>query len=170
MSISNVIRALAVAASSFMISLSAQALPTDRDQPIYISADHARIDETKGTTDYTGNVEMTQGSMVINAARVDLYREKNEVSRVVATGSLAKFSQQPSADQPVTDAYGETLEYKISEQTVTITGKARVEQNQDTFSGERIVYQMDKAVVNAYSGKGTKGQRVQMVIQPKASQ
>lgn len=170
MSISNVFRALTITACGLLFSLSAQALPTDRNQPIHISADHARIDEAKGTTVYTGNVQMTQGSMVINAARVDLYREKNEVSRVVATGSLAKFSQQPSIDQPVTDAYGETLEYKISEQTVTITGKARVEQNKDTFSGERIVYQMDKAVVNAYSGKGNNGQRVQMVIQPKASQ
>ncbi|MGY8869999.1 MAG: lipopolysaccharide transport periplasmic protein LptA [Pseudomonadales bacterium] len=145
------------------------ALPNDREQPIHISADSARIDDNTGTTTYKGNVLMTQGSMEIRAAKVDLYRKKDDVSLIIATGSPANFRQKPSASQPVTNAFGEKLEYKIAEQTVTITGQARVEQDRDTFSGERIVYQMKKAIVNAYSGSGSSGQRVQMIIQPKAN-
>lgn len=146
------------------------ALPTDSQQPIHISADSAQMDDNTGTTSYKGNVLMTQGSMEIRAAKIDLYRINDDVSRIIATGSLANFRQQPSLEQAVTDAYGEKLDYQITNQTVTITGKARVEQEGDTFSGERIVYQMNKAIVNAYSGEGSSGQRVQMVIQPKAKQ
>lgn len=146
------------------------ALPTDRQQPIHISADSAQIDDNTGTTTYKGNVLMTQGSLEIRAANVSLYRINDEVSQIIATGSPANFRQQPSSDQPITDAFGEKLDYQITNQTVTISGKARVEQAGDTFSGERIVYQMDKAIVNAYSGKGSSGQRVQMVIQPKGKQ
>lgn len=146
------------------------ALPTDRQQPIHISADSAQIDDNTGTTTYKGNVLMKQGTLEIRAANVDLYRINDEVSQIIATGSPANFRQQPSLDQAMTDAFGEKLDYQITDQTVTITGKARVEQAGDTFSGERIVYQMDKAIVNAYSGKGSSGQRVQMIIQPKAKQ
>lgn len=146
------------------------ALPTDSQQPIHISADSAQIDDNTGTTTYEGNVIMTQGSMEIRAAKVDLFRTNNEVSHITAIGSPANFRQQPSIEQPITDAYGQTLNYKITDQTVTITGQARVEQAGDTFSGERIIYQMNKAIVNAYSGRGSSGQRVQMVIQPKAKQ
>ncbi len=146
------------------------ALPTDRQQPIHISADSAQIDDNTGTTTYKGNVLITQGSLEIRAANVDLHRVNDDVSQIIATGSPANFRQQPSAGQAITDAYGEKLDYQITDQTVTITGKARVEQAGDTFSGERIVYQMNKAIVNAYSGNGSSGQRVQMIIQPKAKQ
>jgi lipopolysaccharide export system protein LptA len=144
------------------------ALPSDSSQPIHISADSAHMDENTGTTTYNGNVLMTQGTLEIRAAKVDLYRTNDDISHIIATGNLANFRQQPAADKPITDAFGQKLEYRIADKTVTITGQARVEQARDTFSGERIVYQMDKAIVNAYSGTGASGERVQMVIQPKA--
>lgn len=142
------------------------ALPTDRDQPIHISADSAQMNEQSGTTIYTGNVVMKQGSMEIHAALVELFRKDGDVSRIVATGKPANFRQQPTHDKPITDAFGNSMVYEIAKQTVTIKGQARVEQARDNFTGERIVYQMDKAVVNAYGGSG----KVQMVIQPKGKQ
>ena len=44
-------------------------LPSDREQPIHISADKALRDEKKGITVYQGNVEMNQGSLRIEAVR-----------------------------------------------------------------------------------------------------
>lgn len=146
------------------------ALPQDKSQPIHIQADHAEIDEKKGTITYTGKVRMTQGSMQINASQVQLFRNQKQVTRIIATGKPANFRQQPQDDQPVTDAFGKKLDYSIAKQTVTITGDARVQQNADSFSSERIVYHMDEAIVNAYSGENGTGQRVKMVIQPKADQ
>jgi len=144
------------------------ALPDDRKKPIHIAANSAQIDENSGITTYTGNVLITQGTMKIKAAKVNLYQKNNDVNRIVATGSPASFSQQASANQAITDAFGQRLEYQVDQQTITITGNARVEQDKNQFSGERIVYQMEKSLVNAYSGEGNSGQRVQMIIQPKA--
>lgn len=145
----------------------AQALPEDSQQPIHVSADRASMNERTGVTVYTGNVEIVQGTMVIRGARVELHRNDAGVQRIISTGSPAQFQQQPSADQPLTKAYGERMDYRVGKQEVTITESARVDQGRDTFTGERIVYNMDKAVVNAFGSDSDSGQRVQMVIQPK---
>ncbi|GGB83603.1 lipopolysaccharide export system protein LptA [Marinobacterium zhoushanense] len=145
------------------------ALPEDRSEPINISADSASINEKTGVTVYSGRVEISQGSMKIRGDRIELYRSGDgDVDRIVAIGKPAQFEQQPKADEPVTHAYGLRMEYRISAQTVTINEQAKVEQGQDTFTGERIVYNMDKAIVDAY-GSEDGDQRVKMVIQPKSS-
>ena len=125
------------------------ALPSDKHQPIHISADAAQINEKTGTTTYTGNVLMKQGSMEIKAARIDLYREKDNVSRIVANGTPANFRQQAAEEKPVTDAFGEKLDYLIAKQTITITGNAKVQQEGDQFTGSKLVYKMDKANINS---------------------
>jgi lipopolysaccharide export system protein LptA len=43
------------------------ALSSDREQPINLEADAADIDDLKGISIYTGNVVLTQGSMVIKS-------------------------------------------------------------------------------------------------------
>jgi lipopolysaccharide export system protein LptA len=55
------------------------------------------------------------------------------------------------------------MDYSIIKQTVTITGNARVEQLSDKFTGEKVTYHMEKAIVEAMGGK----QQVKMIIQPK---
>lgn len=162
------LRGAAICGLTALLSTTAQALPEDASQPIHISADSASINDNTGVTVYTGQVEIVQGSMKLRGDRVELYRSaEGEVSRIVSTGSPAQFEQQPKAGQPVTQAYGNRMEYQIPSQEITISEQARIEQGQDTFSGERIVYNMSKAIVDAFSGESS-GQRVQMVIQPKS--
>ncbi|KEA63261.1 LptA, protein essential for LPS transport across the periplasm [Marinobacterium lacunae] len=151
------------------VAESTLALPEDRSQPIHISANSASINEKTGVTVYSGQVEISQGSMKIRGDRVELYRSADgDVNRIVSIGKPAEFEQQPKASDPVTHAYGLRMEYKINSQQVTISEQAKVEQGQDTFTGERIVYNMDKAIVDAYSSESG-DQRVKMVIQPKSS-
>lgn len=149
------------------LSSLAQALPEDRQKPIHISADQASMNERTGVTVYTGNVEIVQGTMIIRGARVELHRNDSGVQRIISTGKPAHFQQKPSHDQPLTKAYGERMDYRINRQEVTITESARVDQGGDSFTGERIVYNMEKAIVNAFGSDNQSGQRVQMVIQPK---
>jgi len=159
----------AVALSALLASTSSLALPEDRTKPVHISADSARIDENTGITHYEGSVEIRQGTLQINAESVDLYRSNGGIDRLVAKGrkTAAHFRQKPAADQPWTDAWGNTLEYDVSKQNLTISGNGKVQQGKDRFSGERIIYNIDRSIVNAFGGKEGKG-RVQMVIQPKA--
>lgn len=162
-------RLLQAAICTLTLSLAEQALalPEDASQPIHISADSASINDNTGVTVYTGDVHIQQGTMQIRGDRVELYRnDAGEVDRIVSVGKPAEFEQQPQAEDPITYAYGLHMEYLVNAQQVTITEQARVEQGQDTFTGERIVYNMERAVVDAFSSES--GQtRVQMVIQPK---
>ncbi len=152
---------------SLSMSGTSLALPSDRNQPIHVSADTATIDDNTGITTYSGNVEIAQGTLKINARSVDLHRNESGVSRILATGDV-KFQQQAAKDKPVTNAYGERMDYQVNRQEITITGQARVVQQKDTFTGQKIVYNLDKSLVNAFSGEGGQG-RVQMVIQPKGA-
>lgn len=150
-------------------SITANALPEDRDQPIYVTADTATINDNTGITTYTGNVIVKQGSLLIEAAHVDIYRVDDEMEKLIAKGKLAHFRQQPKVNDPFSDGWGLHMVYMMDDQMLTITGDAKVIQDKDTFTGKKIVYDIDRSIVNAFGrDKGDSGDgRVNMVIQPK---
>lgn len=158
---------------SLFISSFAKALPGDENQPIHIAADSASINDQTGITTYKGNVIIKQGTLLIEAAHVDMYRGDDGVDKLIAKGSPAHFRQKPKPNEPFSDAWGKNMVYKVKSRNLTITKNAKVVQGQDTFTGERIVYDLEKSIVNAFGNEkpgSTGGQgRVNMVIQPKAS-
>lgn len=151
----------------------AKALPGDENQPIHIAADSASINDLTGITTYKGNVIIKQGTLLIEAAHVDMHRGDEGVDKLIAKGSPAHFRQKPDHNQPFSDAWGKHMVYKVKSRNLTITKSAKVVQGQDTFTGERIIYDLQKSIVNAYGSEqpgSNKGKgRVNMVIQPKAS-
>lgn len=154
---------------AFTLSLSslAHALPTDQDEPIYVEADSANIDEAKGITRYTGSVIITQGSMVLKGETVDLLRGNDDtINQIISKGAPAYFEQRPQLDQEITYATGSTLDYTVSSQLLLITGDAKVTQGGDEFTGAKINYDMANSKVKAFSSENG-SQRVQMVLQPK---
>ena len=154
---------------AFTLSLSslAHALPTDQDEPIYVEADSANIDEAKGITRYTGSVIITQGSMVLKGETVDLLRGNDDtINQIISKGAPAYFEQRPQLDQEITYATGSTLDYTVSSQLLLITGDAKVTQGGDEFTGAKINYDMANSKVKAFSSESG-NQRVKMVLQPK---
>ena len=145
-------------------SITTQALPEDRSKPIDVVASNAKLDDKTGITVLTGAVKIVQGSMTMTADKLVIHRNKQgDISKMIATGKPAFFTQQQQKNQPFSKAWGTKMDYSIAKQTVTITGNARVEQLSDKFTGQKITYRMDKAIVEATGGK----QRVKMIIQPK---
>lgn len=148
--------------------LASHALESDRDQPIYVAADKASIDDNSGITIYTGDVDISQGSMILRGERVELRRDaEGNVDQIISDGSPAYFEQQPTEDQAVTVATGEKLDYRVADQVLEILGNARVVQAGDEFTGARINYDMNRALVDAY-GDANSDTRVRMVIQPRS--
>ena len=154
-------------------SMNTVALPDDRDQPIHITAETASINDKTGITTYKGNVIITQGSILIEADHVDMFRGDDGVEKMIAKGAPAHFRQQPEVDSAFSDAWGLHILYMIDDDKLTITQQAKVVQEQDTFTGEKIIYDLEKSIVDAFGtvdGKPDaedKG-RVNMVIQPKS--
>ncbi|MBQ0757622.1 MAG: lipopolysaccharide transport periplasmic protein LptA, partial [Amphritea sp.] len=144
-----------------------QALPEDAHQAIHITADSATRNDKTGITIYSGDVILTQGSMKITGQSLELRQTKKAVTSIIAKGRLAQFQQRPAADKEITHAYGKVLDYNIRTKELEITGQAKVSQGTDSFSGNRIVYDMKKSTVNAFGDNSSKGERVQMIIQPK---
>ena len=64
------------------LPVAALALPEDRDQPIRITADQALRDEKQGFTVYSGNVNMDQGTLHIDADKITVYHMEEEADRI----------------------------------------------------------------------------------------
>ena len=147
------------------VSLSAHALPEDRQQPINLEASSAEYDQKSGTSTYLGNVVVTQGTMRLTADVGKVFlNDKGEVQRMEATGKPATFRYRPSADKPEIDGVGQKIEYDTVAGRVIVSGGAKFVQGQDIFSGDRVEYDVVQDKVKATSAEG---KRVRFVIQPK---
>lgn len=147
-----------------------QALPDDRDQPIYISSDRAERDERKGTTVYTGDVEIDQGSLHISASSVTIRESGDAVNEILATGDPAKMRQKPAEDREPVYARARTIQYDVSGEVLTLIDDASVTQEGTTVTGDRIVYYITEERVKASGGGNASGkERVKVVIPPRRS-
>lgn len=140
-------------------------LPTDRDQPIRITADTAIRDEKQGFTVYTGNVHMIQGSLDIVADKLTIYHENAEADKIVAIGTPAKMKQRPAVDEPMVRARAEIIEYYKIEDRVHLKVNAFITRDDgSSVTGDSIDYYITEELVKADSEQSPDGQRVQVVI------
>lgn len=151
---------------------SAMALPTDREQPIRVQADSAELDDKQGVAVYRGSVVITQGSLKITGDQVTITQSANgDVDVFTAVGGPAYYEQQPSADKALVKAYGKTIQYYAANERIVLIDQAKVVQEGNTFTGEKIVYDTQRQIVNAGRANNasvSKPQpRIDMVIQPK---
>ena len=146
----------------------AHALPDDRDQPIHISADKALRDEKKGFTVYSGNVQMSQGSMELEADVLTIYHISDEADKIVAEGKPAKMRQQPELDKGVVHAHADVIEYFRSEERVHLQSNARIEQDGALVTGDAIDYFILEQLFEAESDP-EEGQVI-VIIPPNVSQ
>lgn len=142
------------------------ALPSDREQEISIASDKASLNKIQGELIYSGNVELIQGSLSIQADKVILTRNQEGLQKLVAHGKPARYEQRLSESEDKTHAYGETIIYNIVSDELTLLTNAGLEKQGNVFAGERIVYLIQEQRVKADS---TEQERVRMVIQPKAN-
>jgi len=175
---SQLLSGLLLSLSLLSFPINAIALSSDRDQPINLEADHADIDDLKGISIYTGNVILTQGSMVIKSNKLTLYNDKNnELEKAIAVGNskkLATFKQRPEGKDKDFRARSITMIYYLDKDKIHLLKKAYVWQAGDTFSGDKIIYDTKKETVLASSVKNkngtpvSSGGRVKVTIQPKS--
>lgn len=142
------------------------ALPDDREQPIHISADEALRDEKRGVTVYSGNVQMNQGSMHIEADRVTIYHIDADADKIVARGQPAKMRQRPDLEKGPVHAHALIIEYYQQQQKVKLRQEARIEQDGAIVTGDSIDYFIEQELVKADSDQARDGNRVQVVIPP----
>lgn len=154
-----------------LLTGAAHALPSDSAQGINFQADRFEMDEIRKTQTYSGSVEMVQGSLKIFADRVVIFREGNRVSRIIATGQPARYSQiaQPGEDPIVAQA--RRMEYNVQSKTLHLIEEASIVQKGTSLSGKRIDYDVQRALVKAEgSQQGGTDDRVRMIIPPEQTE
>jgi lipopolysaccharide export system protein LptA len=142
------------------------ALPEDRAQPIQLEANRGQLDQKTGVSVYEGNVIITQGSMRLTADTVTIYVKDNNFQRMEATGAPVNLRYRPTADKPEIQGASPRVEYDVVGAKVIMSGGAKLTQGRDTFTGERVEYDLKGDVVRA-RGAGDNG-RIQFTIQPQA--
>jgi len=153
------------------------ALPSDREQPINIEADHAQLDDKEGVTQYKGRAILTQGTLRIEGDIITFYYDdQKELTKAVAVGKLAKYKQIHKENEPPVRAKAVQMEYYAKTQKVHLLGQGEIWQEGDVLTGDRIVYDITDNVANVTSGpvkigdkvEESKG-RVHIIIQPPSS-
>lgn len=145
-------------------SFTAYGLPSDSEQEISIASDKASLNNLQGELIYSGNVELIQGTLIIQADKVTLIRNENGMERLIANGTPARYEQVLSSNEDKTHAFGETIIYNVLNDELTLIKNAGLKKQGNVFEGEKIVYSIKEQRVKADS---TQQDRVRMVIQPK---
>lgn len=146
----------------------AAALSSDRDQPMYIEADRADIDEQRGISVYRGSVKITQGTLQLTAAELTVHSKGGDIVKAIAVGQPATYRQRPDGKEQDVEAEALRMEYFAVDQKIILIDKAEVRQGGDTFRSNRINYDIAKDVVNAGATASSPGDRVRITIQPKS--
>ncbi len=142
----------------------------DRDKPIHLESDRVTIDDVKQVSVFEGNVELTQGTLYIEAAKIVVTQDKQGHKHCTATGKPAHFRQKHEGSDEYMEGYGERIEYDTRAETVDFYVQARVKRAQDDVQGDHIAYSTRTEVFQVTgdlnnAGDPNKG-RVHAVIQP----
>lgn len=153
---------------------SAHAERADRDQPVNLEAARVTVDDIKRTHVFEGNVVLTQGSLVIRAAKLVVTQNADGFQKGVATGGengLARFRQKREGLNEYIEGEGERVEYDSRAEKAEFFNRAYVKSGMDEVRGHYISYdgRTEQYFVTAPPGSSpnSKEGRVTAVIQPK---
>lgn len=146
-----------------ILPISAQALQSDKDQPIDVEADGVDMNDSNGISIYKGNVVLTQGSIVIKADKVTVTQMGNGADKILAEGRPMTFRQETDGNKGTIKGQATKTEYHANSEIIYMIGNAVLIQGKDTFKSDRITYDRSQAVIKA--GASAKGkQRVKVTI------
>jgi lipopolysaccharide export system protein LptA len=134
----------------------------DRNKPINIKADRSEFDQRQGKQTFSGNVEVSQGSMAITADKVVIEIRDGAFYRITGVGSPIRF-QQLGNDSELIRGQSRKIAYDTSSSQLTFEGNAQFERPGQKFSGETIRYNMRNLTFEA---KGSDKGRVSIILQP----
>ena len=155
----------AIALLAFATALPAAAKSTDRQQPMDVKADTSSAlmgDDSVSTLD--GSVEITQGTMKVNADHAEIHQQAGDIREVVLTGAPARLYQVADNGDP-TNATAQRIVYTIAKDVMVLTGDVVITQPRGNMRGETVTYDINTGRLNG----GGDGKRVSMRILPKTA-
>jgi lipopolysaccharide export system protein LptA len=145
----------------------------DRDQPVHLEADRATVQDANKLATFTGNVVLTQGTLIIRADKMTVKEDTNGFQHATAFGNLASFRQKRDGKDEYVEGWSERMEYDSKADKVELFKKARLRRGQDEVYGDYISYDAINEFFQVVGGNTETAAparsegRVRAVIQPK---
>ena len=148
----------------------------DRDKPVHLEADRATVENATRTSVFTGNVVLTQGTLIIRAEKMVVKEDSSGFRHATAFGDPVSFRQKRDGRDEYIEGWSERMEYDGKADKVQLFKKARLKRGPDEVEGDYISYD---AVSEFFQVTGSNEKtdtqtspagRVRIVIQPKNKQ
>ena len=146
-----------------LLPITGSGLTGDRSQPVNIEADKASVDEKTGNSVYEGNVQVQQGTLVLQGSKMTVQLNDNSIDTVVLTGDPATYRQRPDGKETDQHAEAQRIEFYAKEDRVILLENARVWRSGDQeLRSDRIVLFLKSDTFNA--GGDKPGDRVYITL------
>ena len=150
----------------------------DRDKPINLEADRITVDDAKKVNTLEGNVQLTQGTLIIRSDKIVVTEDTEGFQNAVATGGaggLARFRQRREGKDEYVDGEAERIVHDGKIEKTELFLRAHIRSGNDDVRGQYISYDGKNETYLVSSGPGGttaaslpgKDSRVHAVIQPK---
>jgi lipopolysaccharide export system protein LptA len=166
-------RCVALLVAFALAAAPAHAEKADRSKPIHLEADRVTVDDAKQISTFTGNVVLTQGSMVLRGDKMEVRQDKNGFRHGTTWGTLAYFKQKREGADELIEGWAERIEYDSRADKVQMFNRAMLKRGQDEVRGNYISYDVASEFFQV-DGGGTKSAsprpgegRVRIIMQPK---
>jgi lipopolysaccharide export system protein LptA len=143
----------------------------DRNATMNLEADQVTMDDAQHISTFTGNVRLSQGTLLIQGDKIVVAQDKDGFKHATAYGNTAEFRQKREGLDEYVEGYGKRIDYDMRSETLNFYEKARLKRNLDEFSGDHITYNAKTEIfqANGSAANSSNGppQRVRAVLQPK---
>src|SRR5476651_124839 len=92
----------------------------DRDKPMHLDADQVIMDDAQKISTFTGNVRLSQGTLLIRGDKIIVVQDKDGFKHATAYGNTAEFRQKREGLDEYVEGYGERIEYDMRTDTVNL--------------------------------------------------
>lgn len=156
-----------------MVALTAHAERADRNKPIDLEADTVTVNDAKKTSTYTGNVILTQGTLMIRGDKLIVREDSNGFQHSTSYGNPTTFKQKLEGKDEYMEGSAQRIEYDGRMDKVQLYTKAWVKRGEDIVHGDYIMYDANAEYAEVIGGgaqaatPATPTGRVRVVIQPK---
>lgn len=162
-----------------LLALPAKAEKADREKPIELEADTVTVNDAKKTSIYTGDVVLTQGTLVIHGDKLIVHEDSQGFQHSTSYGNPSNpttFKQKVEGKDEYITGSGQRIEYDARMDKVQLYTKAWVKRGDDIVHGDYIMYDANAEYAEVIGGgsqaatTAAPSGRVHAVIQPKKNE
>jgi lipopolysaccharide export system protein LptA len=161
---------LALAFALAALAAPAAAERADREKEIVVGADRLTADDANRTSNFEGNVVVTQGTMRMTASSVTVKEDAERHKFYVASGAPVTFRQKRDKVDEWVEGFADRAEFDDRNDVLKLYNRAKVKSNQNEITGDFISYDMKREVAEVSGAPPGKApapdSRVKVIILP----